>query len=432
MAHTVAGATPTPGPNLDWFVRDRFGMFIHFGLYSTLARHEWVMTYERIPTDDYVGRAQFFDPDLFDPHDIARSAKAAGMKYVVLTAKHHEGFAMWDTKLSDYKITTHTGRDIIKEFTEAMRQHGLKVGLYYSVIDWHHPHYPIDYHHPRRDDPDAHGQNETRDIAIYREYLHGQVTELLTNYGEINYLFYDFTYPEDRDGWRGKYPQDWHATELMELTRRLQPGIIVNDRLGIPGDLVTPEQYQPDEPMRRDGREVVWEACQTLNGSWGYDRENQDFKTTDMLVRMLVDSVSKNGNVLLNIGPNGRGAITDRDRAILTGLGQWMDLHSKSIYAAGASAIAAPRGTVITQRDNHVYVHLLVWPFGHIHLAGLAGKVRLARFVNDSSELKCVQIDPQQAAWNTTPGGQPPGTLTVHLPVVRPNVAVPVIELILN
>lgn len=415
-----------------WFTADRFGLFVHFGLYSSLARHEWVMTYEKIGTEEYAGRAEFFNPDRFDAREIARAAKNAGMTYVVLTTKHHEGFALFNSKLSDYTVTAYTGRDLVAEFVEAMRQEGLHVGFYYSLIDWHHPDFTIDYHHPRRDDVDAREQNESRDMARYREFLHGQVRELLTNYGKVDYLFYDFTYAEDVDGWRGKYPEDWDAEGLLAMTRELQPGIIVNDRLGIPGDLVTPEQYQPDAPMRRDGQEVMWEACQTLNGSWGYDRDNQNFKSTDMLVSMLVDSVSKNGNVLLNIGPDGRGAIAPYDRTTLSEIGQWMELHRDSIRNAGASNIPAPHGTVVTQSGTRVYVHLLVWPFGHIHLANLAGKVRHARLLNDGSEIKFSQTDPDQRAWNTTPGGQPPGTLTLHLPVIRPHVALPVIELFLS
>lgn len=416
----------------EWFTHDRFGLFVHFGLYSSLARHEWVMTYEKIGTQEYAQRAEFFNPDKFDAQAIARAAKNAGMTYVVLTTKHHEGYALFDSQLSDYTVTAYTGRDLVAEFVEAVRAEGLHVGFYFSLIDWHHPDFTIDYHHPRRDDVDAREQNESRDMARYREFLHGQVRELLTGYGRVDYMFYDFTYAEDVDGWRGKYAEDWDAQALLSLTRELQPGIIVNDRLGIPGDLVTPEQYQPDSPMQRDGQEVAWEACQTLNGSWGYDRDNQNFKTTDMLIRMLVDSVSKNGNVLLNIGPDGRGAIAGYDHKTLSEIGQWMDLHEDSIRGAGASTIEAPGGTVITQRGDRAYVHLMVWPFGHIHLPGLAGKVRHARLLNDGSEIKFVESDPQAKAWNTNPGGQPPGTLTLHLPVVRPNVAVPVIELFLN
>lgn len=415
-----------------WFTHDRFGLFVHFGLYSGLARHEWVMTRERTPAQEYEKNAEFFDPDRFDAKAIARAAKDAGMRYAVLTAKHHEGFALWDSALSDYNSMATAGRDLVREFVEAVRAEGLRVGLYFSVIDWHHPDFTIDYHHPLRDLPDARERNKTRDMNRYREYLHGQAREVLTNYGRLDYLFFDFTYPEARDGWEGKGPGDWDAAALLAMTRELQPGIVVNDRLGIPGDLVTPEQYQPDAPMRRNGEEVVWEACQTLNGTWGYHRDNLDFKPPDLLVRMLVDTVSKNGNLLLNIGPDGRGAIPPRDDERLTAVGRWMDLHARAVIGAGATQIPAPPGTVLTRREDRLYLHLLVWPFGHLHLRDMADKVRYARFLHDGSEVQRSRIEPGQQAWNTTPGGQPPGTLTLHLPVQRPQVEVPVIELILE
>ncbi|WP_216852975.1 alpha-L-fucosidase [Phytoactinopolyspora halotolerans] len=414
-----------------WFTEDRFGLFIHFGLYSLAARHEWVMTREKISVEEYERYATVFDPDLFDAAAIARHAKEAGMRYAVLTSKHHDGFCLWDSQLTDYTSAQHRGRDLVREFTEAMRAEGLKVGLYHSLIDWHHPDFTVDYHHPRRDDADAATLNDRRDMARYREYLHGQVRELLTGYGRIDYLFYDFTYAEPRDGWDGKGPADWDAETLLAMTRSLQPAIIVNDRLGIPADLVTPEQYQPDAPLTRDGEEVIWEACQTLNGSWGYDRDNFDFKSPDLLIRMLVDSVSKNGNVLLNIGPDGRGAVTPRDRATLAAIGDWMRLHSRSVYGAGASSYQAAPNTVLTQRGDRLYVHILAWPFGHLHLRGLAGKVRYAQLLHDGSQVRLEEIDPRQEALTTTPGGQPPGTLTLSLPTVRPDVAVPVVELFL-
>ncbi|WP_265520250.1 alpha-L-fucosidase [Oerskovia flava] len=423
------------GAQLDWFTQARFGLFVHFGLYSVAARHEWVMTREQIPVADYERYAQVFDPDRFDAPALVRAAQEAGMGYVVLTTKHHDGFALWDTRESDYSTQTTVGRDLVAELVEAARAAGLRVGLYHSLIDWHHPDFTIDYHHPQRDAADARELNAGKDMARYRAYLHAQVRELLTGYGQIDYLFFDFTYAEDVDGWRGKYPQDWDADGLLALVRELQPGIVVNDRLGIPADLVTPEQYQPDAPMTAaDGTPQVWEGCQTLNGSWGYDRDNTAFKTPDLLVRMLVDTVSKDGNLLLNVGPDGRGALSPRDAATLTAIGGWMDLHHRAVIGAGASDVPAPPATVVTQRPGRLYVHLLAWPFGHLHLhlSGLADDVLHAQLLHDASEIRTSRTDPSQAAWNTTPGGQPPGTLTLHLPTTRPDVLVPVVEIFLK
>ncbi|HLS15999.1 MAG TPA: alpha-L-fucosidase [Beutenbergiaceae bacterium] len=430
MAHQNAAHHPAPSQRTGWFTHDRFGLFVHFGLYSVAARHEWVMTREKIAVEDYQRYAEVFDPDRFDAVALAREAKDAGMRYAVLTAKHHEGFALWDSAASDYNAMRYCGRDLVAEFLEAMRAEGLKVGLYFSVIDWHHEDFTIDYHHPLRDEPDVAERNASRNMDTYRQFLHAQVREVLTGYGRLDYLFYDFTYVADHNQMAGKGPWDWDAEGLLAMTRELQPGIIVNDRLGIPGDLVTPEQYQPSEPMAdTHGAPVVWEACQTLNGTWGYDRDNTNVKSPDLLVRMLVDTVAKGGNLLLNIGPDGRGAIPDRDLATLTAIGNWMELHEGAVIGAGPAKVPAPPGTMVTQRGDRLYVHLLAWPFGHLHLPGLAGKVSFARLLHDGSEIICEQIQSDQQAWNTTPGGQPPGTLTLQIPVRRPDVELPVIEL---
>ncbi|GAA1485280.1 alpha-L-fucosidase [Brachybacterium fresconis] len=420
----------TPTPSTEWFDHDRFGMFIHFGLYSMPARHEWVMSIEERDASEYERYARYFDPDLFDAATFARLAKDAGMKYVVLTTKHHEGFCLWDTALSDYSAPRSCGRDLVREFADAVRADGLKVGLYHSVLDWHHPDYTVDERHPLRDCSDIDSVDRGKDMARYRDYLHRQVRELLTDYGPIDYMFYDFTFPGDF----GKGPEDWHAEELLAMTRELQPGIIVNDRLGIPGDLVTPEQYQPDSPMTDDdGRPVRWEACQTLNGSWGYDRDNLDFKSTHMLLSMLVDSVAKGGNLLLNIGPDGRGNVRDEDTQRLEDIGRWMHLHQRSIYGAGpATALTAPAGTVMTQRENRVYVHFLAWPLKHLHLTNAGGRIAYAQLLNDASEVTFQETDPQARAWNTNVGGLEPGTVTFQLPVQKPDPWIPVLEIFLE
>lgn len=416
----------------EWFDHARLGLFVHFGLYSVAARHEWVMTREYQQVEEYEKYAQFFAPDLFDAHDIARRASAAGMKYAVLTTKHHDGFCLFDTAQTEYNSMTYQGRDFVAEWCQALRDNGLKVGIYYSLLDWHHPDYTIDFNHPRRQDADAHEANATKDFSRYREFLHQQVRELLTNYGQIDYIFFDFSYPWEMDGWTGKGRDDWGSHELEQMCRELQPQIMINDRLDIPTDLVTPEQYQPSEPMKLDGVPVRWEACQTLNGSWGYDRDNTLFKPVPMVLRMLVDTVSKNGNLLLNIGPDGRGAVTPHDAKVLEELGEWMRLHGQSIIGAGASSFTPPPHTVYTQRDDRLYLHIFDWPFGHLHLPDLAGKVRFARLLNDGSEIRMEVHDPTKVAYATHVGGQPEGTLTLNLPIQAPDTMLPVIELFLD
>ncbi|WP_347108739.1 alpha-L-fucosidase [Paenarthrobacter sp. S56] len=416
-----------------WFEEARFGMFVHWGLYALPARHEWVMNREEITVDAYAQYFRHFDPDLYDPRGWARTARNAGMKYVVLTTKHHDGFCLWDSALTDYKATnTPAGRDLIQPYVEALRAEGLKVGFYHSLIDWHHPDFTIDGVHPQRNAADVERLNSGRDMDRYREYLHGQVRELLSNYGTIDYLFFDFSYAGHKDYWGGKGREDWDSEALLAMVRELQPGIVVNDRLDIPGDFVTPEQYQPAGPMMFDGVPVTWEACQTLNGSWGYDRDNQDYKSVDLLIRMLVDGVSKGGNLLLNVGPTGRGTLDPRAVGLLEGIGEWMKLHSRSIHAAGPSVWPSPADVRYTQRGDRLYVHLFAWPFEYVHLPGLAGKVEYGQLLNDASEVFLQEVDPGRQPMNMTPGGQPAGTLTIKLPVQRPDVAVPVLELFLK
>lgn len=421
--------------DLSWFTHDRLGLFVHWGLYSLGARHEWLMSRERIKQTDYERYARYFEADLYDPVEWAAQAKRAGMKYVVLTTKHHDGFCLWDSKLTDYtSVNSACGKDLVKAFVEAVREAGLKVGFYHSLLDWHHPDFPVDGYHPRRDDADVSAQNAGRDLARYRTYLHGQVRELLTEYGKIDYLFFDFSYErtDHNEIWGGKGADAWGSEALLAMIRDLQPEIIVNDRLAVRGDFVTPEQYQPSTAMEVDGVKVPWEACQTLNGSWGYFRDNYNDKSVDLLIRMLVDGVSKDGNLLLNVGPTGRGDFDDRARLVLAGMGDWMDKHSRSVYGAGASEFVAPQDVRYTQRGSRLYVHVFAWPFEHLHLPGLAGKVEYAQLLNDASEIQMREIDPDLEAFATGIGGQPAGTLSLVLPVRRPDVAVPVIELFLK
>lgn len=307
----------TPGDTA-WFRHDRFGMFIHWGLYAMPARHEWVKTRECRPEAEYEKYFRYFQPDLFDARAWARQARAAGMRYAVLTTKHHEGFCLWDSRYTDYKVTnTPARRDVVREFVEAFRAEGLRVGFYYSLLDWHHPDFPIDMNHPRRKDPDAQAQNEGRDMRRYAQYMRNQVAELLTGYGKIDILWLDFSYGERKEGWmRGKGKEDWESEALIALARRLQPGILINNRAGIEQDLWTPEQHQPTQWLRHPdtGELVTWEACQTFSGSWGYHRDEASWKSPDMLIRMLVNTVSLGGNLLMNVGPTARGYFDARAR----------------------------------------------------------------------------------------------------------------------
>lgn len=421
-----------------WFIDARFGMFIHWGLYSLGARHEWLKNREEFTTEDYAKYFENFDPDLYDPKEWARRAREAGMKYVVITTKHHEGFCLWDSKVTDYKATnTPYGKDLIAPFVEAFRAEGLKIGFYYSLIDWHHPDFPVDVHHPQRNHADAAVLNQGRNIANYAAYMRDQVRELLTGYGKIDVIWFDFSYPRRAyKGLPGKGRQDWQSDELLKLVRELQPDIIVNNRLdlldeqGYLPDVTTPEQYTPRVAPRIKDQAVTWEACHTFSGSWGYYRDEETWKDPEQLIKLLVDTVSLGGNLLMNVGPTGRGTFDDRANDALTVYGDWLRLNARAIYGAGASQLAPPRDGRFTQKGNRLYLHIYSWPFRHIHLEGLGGKVKYAQFLHDASEVRW--IEPVAEVDSNVGVVVPQTLLTLELPVKKPNVTVPVIELVLK
>ena len=352
---------------MKWWTEARFGMFIHWGLYALPARHEWVKNYERMTNDQYQKYFEMFNPDLYDPHEWAKQAKAAGMKYVVLTAKHHEGFCLFDSKFTDYKATnTPYGKDLIKEYVEAFRAEGLKVGFYYSLIDWHHPDYTIDRVHPQRQNSDEEyaALNKGKDMSKYREYMKNQVRELLTNYGEISIIWFDYSFP----GKNGKGRADWDSEGLLKLARSLQPGIIVDDRLDLKDveggwDFVSPEQVKVSKWPEYNGKKIPWETCQTFSGSWGYHRDEHTWKSNAQLLELLIESVSKGGNLLLNVGPTARGIFDLRAQDRLKSMGEWMNLNNRSIYGCteAPAEFTAPANTVLTYNPvtKRLYIHML-------------------------------------------------------------------------
>ncbi|MFD0676267.1 MULTISPECIES: alpha-L-fucosidase [unclassified Paenibacillus] len=428
---------PTEG-NSEWFTNDRFGLFIHWGLYSLAARHEWLQSREKLSGEKYSSKYfNRFDPDLYDPELWAQLAADAGMKYFVVTTKHHEGFCLWDSKLTDYKASkSPAGRDVLRPMIDAFRSRDMKVGLYYSLIDWHHPHYTVDTKHPLRLDPEFIAASKELDFSIYRDYLYGQTKELMTEFGKIDLMFYDFSFPSE-NGLPGKGKEDWGSEELIRLIRSRQPGILLNDRLQVGGDITTPEQYMPTKWVQVNGKRVVWETCHTFSGSWGYHREEETWKSVDVLVKMLIDAVSRGGNLLLNVGPTGRGEFDERAIDRLKGIGEWMKRHSRSIYGCtqAPDALECPQDCRLTYnpQTNRMYVHVYSWPFKNIQLHGLAGKVEYAQLLNDASEIRFKQGFVASGIDNGAfKEGRDENTLVLSLPVKKPNVTVPVIELFLK
>lgn len=384
---------------MQWFVQARFGMFIHWGLYAVPARGEWVRSNERMPEEKYMPFFREFDPSAADPKAWVQAAKEAGMGYVILTAKHHDGFCLFDSELTDFKSTnTPMGRDIVRELLEAGREAGLKVGLYYSLIDWHHPDFPHhgDRYHPMRSDPAA--SNEERDFERYLAYMHGQVKELCTRYGRLDVLWFDFSYNQLRG-------EAWRANELADMVRTLQPGILLNNRLEVSGegfgslaqgepapchgDFVSPERMVPPEGLfDPQGRPLYWETCTTMNHSWGYCAGDTWYKPAPLLLKKLVECVSKGGNFLLNVGPDGNGRIPRQAMDTLKYLGQWMQINGESIRGCGPSGMEKPEWGRITRRENVLYLHIDENALGPLPLYGIpAEKIRAMRLLQDGREI---------------------------------------------
>ena len=423
-----------------WWAEARFGMFIHFGLYSTLARHEWVQKYEKIKAEDYESRyMKRFNPDRYNAREWVARAKAAGMKYIVLTTKHHEGFCMWDTETTNFKITkTAFGRDVVREYVDACREAGMRVGFYYSIIDWHHPEFRIDKIHPLSNimkKEDIAKLNAKRDMAKYRDCMMRQVRELLTEYGKIDILFFDFTHPGyHQQGKNGR--EDYYSEELLALTRKLQPGIIVNDRLGLKDvvggwDMKTPEQVIVPKCPTFNGEEIYWETCQTFSGSWGYYRDEETWKSPRQLIGILIDSVSKKGNLLLNVGPTARGRFDSRACDRLDAIGRWMDANDRSIYGCTAAPDEVlkqvPQVCKMTYnpKTNVLYLHILEWPIKVLPIT-FSGKVEYAQFLHDASEVQIKQPRHVSGVLRT----DVPASLM--LPVKMPDVEIPVVEMFLK
>lgn len=384
---------------MKWFCHDRFGMFIHWGLYAIPARGEWVRSTEEMPEEEYLPFFEEFNPDHFDPKAWAKLAKQAGMKYAILTAKHHDGFCLFDSAYTDFKVTnTPYQKDIVKEFLEAFREEGLRVGLYYSLLDWHHPCFEQynDRHAPMRHHQEF---DKPVDFDKYLDYMFKQVEELCTNYGKIDLMWFDFSYDEKR----GEY---WRGSELVKMVRSYQPDIILDNRLEVSGegfgsiatthplpysgDYVSPEQIIPPHGIfNENGEPVPWEACITMNDNWGYTQKDHNFKDASTLIKKLVECVSKNGNMLLNVGPNARGEIPQESIRILEEIGAWMHDFSKSIYGASTSQFSKPENGRITQNGSFVYYHIMENAIGGIPLYGISkNQIKKMRLLLDGTEIK--------------------------------------------
>jgi alpha-L-fucosidase len=369
-AHAVhasgAGGDADREQRMKWWHEARFGMFIHWGLYSVLGRHEWVMETEGIPVAEYEQLATRFKPKPNAARDWARLARQAGQKYMVMTTKHHEGFCQFDSKLTNYCAPKQgPGRDLVKEYVEAARGEGMRVGFYYSLMDWHHPD----------------GARCATDEAARRrfvDYIHGQIRELLSNYGKIDVLWYDVSWPLDAAG--------WESEKMNAMVFQLQPEIIVNNRNAVPGDFATPEQHIA-------ASEHAWESCMTMNDSWGYQRADDNWKSPKTIVRNLVTCAHDTGNYLLNIGPRADGSIPEESVSILTSVGKWMARNGETIYRSEKCQPGQSTYAGFSRKGNTLYMHVHFWPGSTVSLGGLRNKVISARLVAGGAEMKFDQDD---------------------------------------
>ena len=324
---------------MQWWHQAKFGMFIHWGLYSVIGQHEWVKEHEGVPILQYELLAKNFHPKPDAARDWARLAKRAGQKYMVMTTKHHEGFCNWDTKLTDYNAKQQgPGRDLVREYVEAARAEGLRVGFYYSLMDWHHPDGAI---------------CKTDEAARRRfvDYTHGLIRELMTNYGKIDILWYDVSWPLNKD--------QWESEKMNAMVFDLQPEIIVNNRNGLEGDFATPEQRIEASAAGR-----AWESCMTLNNSWGYNKADNQWKTPKTIVDNLITCARGGGNYLLNIGPERDGSVPEPSIEILDAVGKWLDTNGYAIYGTERGTLNADASCNYSRRGNTLFVHVYNWP-GH-------------------------------------------------------------------
>jgi alpha-L-fucosidase len=339
---------------MQWWHEVRFGMFIHFGLYSVLGRHEWAMEEEGIPVREYEQLAKQFNPARNSARAWAKLARQGGQKYMVMTSKHHEGFCNFDTKLTNYCAAKQAaGRDLLREYVEAARAEGLRFGFYYSLMDWHHP-----------DGARCLTDEDARKRFV--DYTHGLIRELMTNYGKVDVLWYDVAWPLDAQG--------WESERMNKMVFDLQPDIIVNNRNKLPGDFSTPEQ---EIVADKSGR--AWESCMTMNESWGFQRADDDWKSPKTIVRNLIKCAQGGGNYLLNIGPRGDGSIPDESVRILTEVGQWTARNGETIYASEPCRVNRSNFAGFSRKGNTLYMHVHFWPGDTVALGGLTTAVKSAR-----------------------------------------------------
>jgi alpha-L-fucosidase len=379
--------TPENLKNREWFQNARFGLFIHWGVYSVLGDGEWVMNNQQIPVSTYEKIPAFFNPTDFNAAEWVKMAKDAGMKYITITSKHHDGFAMWDSKVSDYNIVKKTpyGKDVLKMLADECKKQDIKLFFYHSQLDWHHP----DYFPRGRTGGSYTGREEKGDWNKYIDYMDAQLSELLTNYGEVGGIWFD--------GMWDKLDAPWRLEQTYSLIHRHQPGALVGSNhhvapyngedfqmfeKDLPGHNTT--GFSPDQKIG----DLPKETCETINNSWGFDLKDKRHKSKKELIQYLVKSAGYDANFLLNVGPMPNGKIQPEHQALLKEMGQWLGVNGETIYGTRGGPLSARNWGVTTQKGNKVYVHILNWQDESLTIPKLSGKVVSARLYKDKSAVK--------------------------------------------
>ncbi len=394
-----------------WFDRARFGMFIHW---APASQRGWELSWplvggnaalpgcQNVDVDEYHSTAKTFNPVRFDARAVARLAKDAGMQYGVLTSKHHDGYAMFHTRTSNHSIEhSPYGKDLVRQYAEAFRAEGLRVGLYFSLIDWHHPDYPA---FTEADKPYRFGKwrrGTPEQWARFQGAMFTQLRELLTNYGRIDLLWFD-------GGWE-RTAEEWKSAELGKMIRELQPEILINDRLPGFGDFVTPEQAVPASAPDRP-----WETCLTINNSWGYNPSDRSLKSPRSLIHTLCEVAGKGGNLLLNVSPMGDGALPPEHVERLQVFAQWMGSNRESIVGTGAGLEPWQFYGPSTRRDNRIYLLLLMRPYETVSVRGV--RVNKVAAVSALSSGERLNFSRRLSAVDSIFNPDPIGELVIEVP----------------
>jgi alpha-L-fucosidase len=376
--------------NREWFQEARFGLFIHWGVYSILGDGEWAMNLQEIPIKSYEKLPHFFNPTGFDPRAWVHMAKSAGMKYITITTKHHDGFAMWNSHVSDYNIVKQTpyGKDVIKMLADECRKEGIKLFFYHSQLDWHHPDY-----FPRGSTGQKYtGRPESGDMNKYLDYMDAQLKELLTEYGDVAGIWFD--------GMWDKKDADWRLDKTYKLIHDLQPAALVGSNhhhTPHPGEDF--QMFEKDLPGHNSAgfssektvSDLPKETCETINHSWGFALKDNNHKSKKDIVQYLVKAAGYDANFLLNVGPMPNGKIQEEHVKVLAEVGEWVTKHGETIYGTKGGPLSARDWGVTTQRGNKVYVHILKWYDESLVIPAWGKKIKSAKLFNDGTPVKFLE-----------------------------------------